>query len=252
MLLSVRRPGTGGCPPPARDAATSLAPLSAVWRCAYRRNDAAGATHPPVVKDRVPGGRHSGNLSGWRTSGQGPMPTATGRQTSTVSSARRRVASSPESTSAFWVARRAKAGASSRASRGPGGVVPQAPAPGFDGGRLRHVHRSLLGIRAAPLAGVPRLAATPAGETMVEVAGRLADAQEWVAGRPLSAGSPAKGAAMPSAVVRASPGYLGAPASARKVLPRVSSLSPPAHGRGSGSIILFEGTVHYCYTKQPC
>ncbi len=77
--------------------------------------------------------------------------------------------------------------------------------PGFDKGRLRDIHRSLIGIRANGFAGVPKLAATPADETMVEVSGRLADAQEWVAGRPLSAVSPAKGAAMPNVVVAASP-----------------------------------------------
>ena len=58
--------------------------------------------------------------------------------------------------------------------------------PGFEKGRLRFVHRALLESRSGGFRGVPRLAKTVDGDTIVRVAGHLYDAQEWTVGRPLS------------------------------------------------------------------
>lgn len=83
---------------------------------------------------------------------------------------------------------------------------------GFGGERLRFVHRALLAIRAGGFHGVPNLASTAAGETVAEISGRLYDAQEWMAGRPLSARTDNgwAGEPMPNMVVRPSPRRLDA------------------------------------------
>jgi aminoglycoside phosphotransferase (APT) family kinase protein len=52
--------------------------------------------------------------------------------------------------------------------------------------RLRFVHRALAASRHGGFAGVPVLVRTHAGATIVRVRGALHDAQEWVAGAPLS------------------------------------------------------------------
>lgn len=62
--------------------------------------------------------------------------------------------------------------------------------PGFPDGRLRFIHRVLRHARAAGFAGVPRVAATERGDTVVEVGGRLYDAQGWLAGEPLTGRRP--------------------------------------------------------------
>lgn len=57
---------------------------------------------------------------------------------------------------------------------------------GFEEGRLRFIHRALLESRSGGFRGVPRLAETLHGDTIVRVAGHLYDAQEWTAGQTLS------------------------------------------------------------------
>ena len=57
---------------------------------------------------------------------------------------------------------------------------------GFDARRLRFVHRVLIQSRAAGFEGVPKLARTDSGQTIVDIAGRLYDAQALLSGRPLS------------------------------------------------------------------
>lgn len=56
----------------------------------------------------------------------------------------------------------------------------------FEKGRLRFVHRALLESHSGGFRGVPRLARTSDGDTIVRVAGHLYDAQEWTTGRTLS------------------------------------------------------------------
>ena len=51
---------------------------------------------------------------------------------------------------------------------------------------MRFVHRVLSASRASGFTGVPELAKTEGGETVLGLAGRLYDAQEWLAGEPLS------------------------------------------------------------------
>ena len=50
---------------------------------------------------------------------------------------------------------------------------------------MRFVHRVLSESRASGFTGVPELAKTEDGETVLTLAGRLYDAQEWVRGSPL-------------------------------------------------------------------
>lgn len=75
----------------------------------------------------------------------------------------------------------------------------------FEREHLRFVHRVLLEIRAGGFRGVPDLASTTAGETVAEVSGRLYDAQEWMAGSPLSPASGWTGKPMPNLAVWPSP-----------------------------------------------
>lgn len=79
-----------------------------------------------------------------------------------------------------------------------------------EGERLRFIHGALLEVRASGFRGMPDLASTTAGETVAEVSGRLYDAQEWMAGRPLSAASGWTGEPIPNLVVRPSPRRLHA------------------------------------------
>jgi Ser/Thr protein kinase RdoA (MazF antagonist) len=83
---------------------------------------------------------------------------------------------------------------------------------GFEGERLRFIHRALLEIRSDGFRGVPDLASTTAGETVAEVSGRLYDAQEWMAGSPLCAATENgwTGEPMPNLAVRPSPRRLHA------------------------------------------
>ena len=62
--------------------------------------------------------------------------------------------------------------------------------PGTKEERLRFVHRVLLEGRAGGFAGLPDLARTENGETRLALADGLYDAQEWLAGVPLSGRSP--------------------------------------------------------------
>lgn len=64
--------------------------------------------------------------------------------------------------------------------------MPAWVAPGYEDGRLRFVHRALTHSREAGFSGVPKLATTREGETLLNLDGRLFDAQEWLPGAPLS------------------------------------------------------------------
>ena len=75
--------------------------------------------------------------------------------------------------------------------------------PGFEEGRLRFVHRALLESRSGGFRGVPRLAKTVDGDTIVRGSGHLYDAQEWTAGRPLS-DAPKGDGPSPNVAVRSS------------------------------------------------
>ena len=77
---------------------------------------------------------------------------------------------------------------------------------GFDEGRLRFIHRALLESRASGFRGVPRLARTERGQTIVRIGGRLYEAQERITGAPLSAQPPA-GGTVPNEAVRTSFGH---------------------------------------------
>jgi Ser/Thr protein kinase RdoA (MazF antagonist) len=74
----------------------------------------------------------------------------------------------------------------------------------FDERRLRFIHRVLLDSCASGFTGVPELAKTEDGETVLTLVGRLYDAQEWLAGEPLARVSLA-GEPMPNVVVSLSP-----------------------------------------------
>ncbi len=78
---------------------------------------------------------------------------------------------------------------------------------GFGERRLRFIHRALLESRERGFQGVPRLAQTREGETVVKVAGRLHDAQEWLSGRPLAA-QRLGGGPVPNVAARLSRGRL--------------------------------------------
>jgi Ser/Thr protein kinase RdoA (MazF antagonist) len=69
---------------------------------------------------------------------------------------------------------------------------------------LRLIHRMLLRCRESGFAGVPALAKTEGSDTIVELGGRLYDAQEWLAGEPLSGENPG-GGPTPNVVVFLSP-----------------------------------------------
>lgn len=78
---------------------------------------------------------------------------------------------------------------------------------GFDVDQLRFVHWALTESRAKGFEGVPRLARTGTGPTIVELAGHLYDAQEYLSGKPLFAQYPGDGPA-PNVAVRLPPGRL--------------------------------------------
>lgn len=69
----------------------------------------------------------------------------------------------------------------------------------FEKRRLRFIHRVLLHSRANGFAGVPALATTDEGETVLDLGGRFFDAQEWLTGEPLS-GRPVWDEPMPNVV----------------------------------------------------
>ena len=74
---------------------------------------------------------------------------------------------------------------------------------GFAPERLRFIHRALAHSRVRGFTGVPALATTAAGETVLDLDGALFDAQEWLAGEPWG-GRPGGTAPTPN-VVRALP-----------------------------------------------
>ena len=78
----------------------------------------------------------------------------------------------------------------------------------FEEVRLRFVHRALLESRSRGFRGVPKLARTARGDTLMRVAGCFYDAQEeWTTGQPLSIQRSGEGP-VPNVVVRVSPGRL--------------------------------------------
>jgi Ser/Thr protein kinase RdoA (MazF antagonist) len=76
--------------------------------------------------------------------------------------------------------------------------------PDLEDGRLRFVHRALLESRSRGFRGVPKLAKTADGDTVVRVAGRLYDAQEWTTRQALSSQRSGEGP-VPNVAVRVSP-----------------------------------------------
>ena len=78
----------------------------------------------------------------------------------------------------------------------------------FEEVRLRFVHRALLESRSRGFRGVPKLAKTARGDTLMRVARCFYDAQEeWTTGQPLSTQGSGEGP-VPNVVVRVSPGRL--------------------------------------------
>ncbi len=73
----------------------------------------------------------------------------------------------------------------------------------FPADRLRFIHRALIHSRARGFSGVPALATTAEGETILDLDGALFDAQEWLAGEPWG-GRPDWGGPAPN-VARALP-----------------------------------------------
>ena len=72
---------------------------------------------------------------------------------------------------------------------------------------MRFIHRALLRSRADGFSGVPALAVTNEGDTVLYLDGRLFEAQEWLTGRPLS-GRPVWDRPMPNVVQPLQPGIL--------------------------------------------
>jgi hypothetical protein len=62
---------------------------------------------------------------------------------------------------------------------------------GFDAGQLGFAHRALVESRVGGFEGVPRLASTDDGQTILELSGRLYDAQEYLPGQSLFGRYPA-------------------------------------------------------------
>jgi Ser/Thr protein kinase RdoA (MazF antagonist) len=83
----------------------------------------------------------------------------------------------------------------------------------FDERRLRFIHRVLSDSRASGFTGVPELAKTENVETVLTLVGRLYDAQEWLAGEPLS-GVRSDSEPMPNVVVSLSPARIAGLATA--------------------------------------
>jgi Ser/Thr protein kinase RdoA (MazF antagonist) len=78
---------------------------------------------------------------------------------------------------------------------------------------VRFVHRALVESRSRGFRGVPRLATTEDGDTVVVIAGRLYDAQEWTPGQALSPRRSGE-APVPNVAAGVSRGRLGALADA--------------------------------------
>ncbi len=106
---------------------------------------------------------------------------------------------------------------------------------GFGAGRLLFVHRVLIESRAEGFEGVPRLARTDSGQTIVEIAGRLYDAQELLPGRPLSVQYPGSGLS-PNLAVRLLPRRLVTLAEALARFHRSTSRLQPEPEREIGPL----------------
>lgn len=122
---------------------------------------------------------------------------------------------------------------------------------GFEEVRLRFVHRALLESRSRGFRGVPALAKTANGETIVRVAGHLYDAQEWTVGRAIFPWCPG-GGPTPNVTVRASPERLLTLAGAVARFHASTSRLHPERDHEVDSLTMrldeidneFEGTLH--------
>ena len=79
--------------------------------------------------------------------------------------------------------------------------------------KLRFIHQALLYVRSQGFLGVPALATTGSGNTIVRLNDRLLDAQEWIGGEPLSGVKPTV-EPLPNSVRPVSPKMLDALATA--------------------------------------
>ena len=77
----------------------------------------------------------------------------------------------------------------------------------FEKSRLSFMHRVLRHAQNQGFSGVPKLAVTTCGETVLDLNGLLFDAQEWIKGAPLS-GKPNFGERTPNVVASPEPGTL--------------------------------------------
>ncbi len=107
--------------------------------------------------------------------------------------------------------------------------------PGFGEERLRFVHRALTESRSRGFDGVPALARTRTGETVVRLAGRLYDAQTLLGGEPLVAQSPGRGS-VPNVACGAPPERLAALAEALARFHLSTSGLPPEPGYHAPSL----------------
>jgi Ser/Thr protein kinase RdoA (MazF antagonist) len=105
----------------------------------------------------------------------------------------------------------------------------------FEERRLRFIHRVLSESRTHGFTGVPELARTQDGETVLTLAGRLYDAQEWLAGEPLSGAMPG-GEPSPNVVVPLSPARITSLATALARFHR--STAHFCEGRNNTSLFL--------------
>ena len=107
---------------------------------------------------------------------------------------------------------------------------------GSDERRLRFVHRAILYSRAAGFPGVPKLATTGEGDTVLNLDGRLFDAQEWLPGKPLS-GEQIPNAPTPNAVCPLQPGVLSSLTTAVARFHRSTADLEPEPGEEEGPIL---------------
>jgi len=107
----------------------------------------------------------------------------------------------------------------------------------FEVGRLRFIHRALQGSRAGGFSGLPDLARTRDGETVLTLADGLYNAQEWTTGEPLSPEVSER--SMPNVVVALSPARIASLAtavahfhrSAVRFSPELASFANPLSAR---------------------
>lgn len=106
---------------------------------------------------------------------------------------------------------------------------------GFEEGRLRFIHRVLSDSRVNGFTGVPELAKTEDGETVLTLAGRLYDAQEWLAGEPLYKVRPG-GGPTPNVVVSLAPARIASVAAALARFHRSTAHLSPERGNDASPL----------------